>query len=63
MQGKIKLNVEELAIDSFETDQVVAASDTVWTQCYLYTNCMGSCEVSCKPTECGACTYTCNYNC
>jgi hypothetical protein len=64
MQGKIKLNVEELAIESFDTDQVAAeSSNTAYTDCYVYTNCLGSCNLSCRPTECGACTYTCNYQC
>ena len=64
MQTRIKLNVDELTIDSFPTNQVAAAvSNTAYTDCYVYTNCLGSCNLSCRATECGACTYTCNYQC
>lgn len=63
MQGKIKLDIEELAIESFDTHQAVVASDPAYTEGYVYTNCLGSCNLSCRATECGACTYTCNYAC
>ncbi len=61
MQSKLKLNLEDLAVDSFDTMRPAQKDGTVFgEQCTCYTNCTcpgcPTCDASCN----GTCGATCN---
>jgi hypothetical protein len=77
MRGKLKLNLEQLSVDSFDTTEAQTPKGTVFgEQCTCYTNCScpgcptcdascnGTCDASCNGT-CGAysCGGSCDYTC
>jgi hypothetical protein len=76
MNAKLKLNLDELTVDTFNTETARRPSGTVFgEQCTCYTNCTcpgcptcyascnGTCEASCNGT-CGAtCNGTCGDSC
>jgi len=73
---KLKLNLEQLAVDTFDTTTTEKSKGTVFgEQCTCYTNCTcpgcptcyascnGTCDASCNGT-CGAsCAGTCGASC
>lgn len=64
MRTKLKLNLDELAVDSFDTTKNEAKTGTVFgEQCTCYTNCScpgcPTCDASCN----GSCDYTCDVSC
>jgi hypothetical protein len=67
MRTKLKLNLDQLAVDSFDTTKTEAKTGTVFgEQCTCYTNCTCpgcyTCDASCNGT-CGAsCNGTCYEN-
>lgn len=70
MRSKLKLNMEELAVDSFDTSTankprgtVFGEQCTCWTQCGQNT-CPGcpTCDASCNGTCAGTCANTCDDN-
>jgi hypothetical protein len=76
MRTKLKLHLEDLAVDSFDTSASDTAKGTVfgeqctcYTQCTCpgcptcYASCNGTCDASCNGT-CGAsCNGTCDASC
>jgi hypothetical protein len=65
MPGKLKLNLDQLSVDSFDTSTAQRSRGTVrGEQCTCYTNCTcpgcPTCDASCNGT-CGA--YTCAASC
>jgi hypothetical protein len=74
MRTKLKLNLDQLAVDSFDTTTPAAKAGTVFgEQCTCYTNCTcpgcptcdascnGTCGASCNGTCGDSCDWTCNY--
>jgi hypothetical protein len=60
MRTKLKLNLDQLAVDSFDTTRPVAKVGTVFgEQCTCYTNCTCPGCPTCDAT----CAATCNYTC
>ena len=62
---KMKLNVEALAVESFDTSGDAPKRGTVFgEQCTCYTNCTcpgcPTCDASCNGTCAGTCAYTCD---
>jgi hypothetical protein len=70
---KLKLNLEDLAVDTFDTTVREKAKGTVFgEQCTCYTNCTcpgcptcyascnGTCDASCNGTCDASCNGTCN---
>jgi hypothetical protein len=68
MRTKLKLNLDQLSVDSFDTTKPEAKTGTVFgEQCTCYTNCTCpgcyTCDASCNGT-CGAtCDASCNGTC
>ncbi len=69
MNSKLKLNLDELTVDSFDTTRPAAKQGTVFgEQCTCYTNCTcpgcptcyASCNGTCDATCAGTCAYTCD---
>jgi hypothetical protein len=65
---KLKLKLEELAVDSFDTTAAEKAKGTVFgEQCTCYTNCTcpggPTCDASCNGTCGGSCNGTCDGSC
>jgi hypothetical protein len=73
---KLRLQLDDLRIDSFDTTQAKKARGTVFgEQCTCYTQCTcpgcpscdescnGTCEVSCFDTCAGSCNGTCYKTC
>jgi len=68
MRTKLKLNLDQLAVDSFDTTRSTAKAGTVFgEQCTCYTNCTcpgcPTCDASCKGTCDASCNGTCNASC
>jgi len=72
MQTKLKLNLDDLTVDSFDTTWPVSKAGTVFgEQCTCYTNCTcpgcPTCDASCNNTcaTCGenTCAQTCEDTC
>jgi hypothetical protein len=72
MQAKLKLNLEDLTVDSFDTTATQKEKGTVFgEQCTCYTNCTcpgcPTCDASCNNTcaTCGenTCAQTCEDTC
>jgi hypothetical protein len=66
MRTKLKLNLEELTVDSFDTADRAAENGTVFAeQCTCWTNCTcpgcPTCDASCNGTCAGQ--YTCDASC
>jgi hypothetical protein len=60
MRAKLQLNLDQLAVDSFDTTKPAAKAGTVFAeQCTCYTNCTCPGCPSCDAT----CGNTCNYTC
>ncbi len=67
MQTKLKLNLEDLTVDSFDTTRPAQKQGTVFgEQCTCYTNCTcpgcPTCDASCNGTCGGTCANTCDDN-
>jgi hypothetical protein len=65
---KLKLQLEDLRIDSFTTTPVEKVKGTVFgEQCTCYTNCTcpgcPTCDASCNGTCGGTCAASCNGTC
>jgi hypothetical protein len=65
---KLKLNLDELTVDSFDTTRPAAKQGTVFgEQCTCYTNCTcpgcPTCYASCNGTCGGTCEASCNGTC
>ena len=66
MRSKLKLNLEQLSVDSFDTTIVEKPKGTVFgEQCTCYTNCTcpgcPTCDASCNGTcDASACNGTCD---
>ncbi len=68
MQTKLKLNLEDLSVDSFDTVGVEKRKGTVFgEQCTCYTQCTcpgcPTCDASCNGTCGGTCENTCVNTC
>lgn len=76
MQSKLKLKLEDLTVDSFDTTRSERPRGTVFgEQCTCYTNCTcpgcptcdascnGSCVASCNGSCDATCNGTCGYSC
>ena len=78
MQRKLKLNLEQLSVDTFHTSSARAEKGTVFgEQCTCYTNCTcpgcptcyatcagNTCAGTCGPNTCAAsCNGTCGDSC
>ena len=69
MRTKLKLNLDELAVDSFDTVGAEKTKGTVFgEQCTCYTNCTcpgcPTCYASCNGTcDASACNGTCDASC
>ncbi len=68
MNRKLKLRLDELAIDSFDTTQPADKKGTVFgEQCTCYTQCTcpgcPTCYASCNGTCAGTCANTCANTC
>jgi hypothetical protein len=68
MRGKLSLNLEDLAVESFDTTSPQKAKGTVFgEQCTCYTNCTcpgcPTCDASCNGTCGDTCPATCAYTC
>jgi hypothetical protein len=72
--AKLKLNLDQLTVDSFDTADAAAEKGTVFgEQCTCYTNCtcpgcpscVATCDASCNGTCAGqhTCDYTCDHTC
>jgi hypothetical protein len=70
MRSKLKLNLDQLAVDSFDTSEAATPKGTVFgEQCTCYTNCTcpgcptcdHTCDASCNGTCAGQ--YTCDASC
>ncbi|HYW11388.1 MAG TPA: hypothetical protein VE871_05505 [Longimicrobium sp.] len=67
MQTKLKLNLEDLTVDSFDTTRPANKQGTVFgEQCTCYTQCTcpgcPTCDASCNGTCGGTCANTCDDN-
>ena len=71
MRGKLSLNLDDLAVDSFDTTGTEKAKGTVFgEQCTCYTQCTcpgcptcagyATCDNTCNNTCPGTCAYTCD---
>jgi hypothetical protein len=65
MRGKLKLDVEDLSVDSFDTSASEKPKGTVFgEQCTCYTQCTcpgcPTCDASCNGTCDATCAYTCD---
>jgi hypothetical protein len=68
MQGKLKLQLDDLRIESFVTTPGEKQKGTVFgEQCTCYTNCTcpgcPTCDASCNGTCGGTCDASCNGTC
>jgi hypothetical protein len=68
MRTKLKLNLDELTVDSFDTTKNEAKTGTVFgEQCTCYTNCTCpgcyTCDASCNGTCNASCNGTCDVSC
>ena len=69
MRGKLRLKLEELSVESFDTTRSEKAKGTVFgEQCTCYTNCTcpgcPTCDASCEATCANTCDdYTCVASC
>jgi hypothetical protein len=68
MRTKLKLNLDELTVDSFSTATVRKAQGTVHgNQCTCYTACTcpgcPTCDASCNGTCAASCNGTCDASC
>jgi hypothetical protein len=68
MNSKLKLNLEDLTVDSFDTTRPPPKKGTVFgEQCTCYTNCTcpgcPTCYASCNGTCAGTCENTCANTC
>jgi hypothetical protein len=68
MKSKLKLNLDDLSVDSFDTTLREKARGTVFgEQCTCYTNCTcpgcPTCDASCNGTCAGTCENTCANTC
>jgi hypothetical protein len=68
MRTKLKLNLDQLSVDSFDTTRPVAKAGTVFgEQCTCYTNCTcpgcPTCDTSCNGSCDGTCAASCNGTC
>ncbi|HLM68605.1 MAG TPA: hypothetical protein VK358_13795 [Longimicrobium sp.] len=68
MRSKLKLNLEQLTVDSFDTSAGEKPRGTVFgEQCTCYTNCTcpgcPTCDASCNGTCGGTCAASCNGTC
>jgi hypothetical protein len=68
MRGKLKLNLEQLTVDSFETTLAERPKGTVFgEQCTCPTACTcpgcPTCDASCNGTCGGTCAASCNGTC
>jgi hypothetical protein len=68
MRSKLKLNLNELRVDSFNTSGSEQKNGTVFgEQCTCYTNCTcpgcPTCDASCNGTCDASCNGTCDYTC
>lgn len=72
MRGKLRMNLEQLAVDSFDTSAAKAGNGTVFGEeivtrpgdptCYV--SCDGACETGPQVTYCASCDNTCaGYTC
>jgi hypothetical protein len=66
--NKLKLHLEDLAVESFDTTRPEKAKGTVFgEQCTCYTNCTcpgcPTCDASCNGTCDASCNGTCNASC
>jgi hypothetical protein len=65
---KLKLNLDQLKVDSFDTSAMEKPKGTVFgEQCTCYTNCTcpgcPTCDASCNGTCDGSCNGTCDASC
>ena len=65
MRGKLKLNLEQLSVDSFDTTASERPTGTVFgEQCTCYTNCTcpgcPTCDATCPNTCAASCEGTCD---
>ena len=65
---KLKLDLDQLAVDTFDTEAPPARQGTVYgEQCTCYTACTcpgcPTCDVSCNGTCGGTCDASCNGTC
>jgi hypothetical protein len=68
MNAKLKLQLEDLTVDSFDTSSTEKPKGTVFgEQCTCYTNCTcpgcPTCDASCNGTCGGSCNGTCGASC
>ncbi len=71
MRNKLRLQLEDLAVDSFDTSGAEKPKGTVFgEQCTCYTNCTcpgcPTCDASCNGTcagSCNSCVESCHYDC
>ena len=68
MQSKLKLNLDDLTVESFDTSRRPEKRGTVFgEQCTCYTNCTcpgcPTCDASCGDTCDPSCAATCLYTC
>ncbi len=77
MQSKLKLNLDDLSVDTFDTTSVRKEKGTVFgEQCTCYTECTcpgcptcdatceNTCAYTCDDASCaGTCGDTCDYTC
>ncbi len=68
MRTKLKLNLDQLSADSFDTTKPEAKTGTVFgEQCTCYTNCTcpgcPTCDASCNGTCDASCNGTCGASC
>jgi hypothetical protein len=68
MRTKLKLDLDDLTVDSFDTSRPAPKSGTVFgEQCTCYTNCTcpgcPTCDASCNGTCGGTCEASCNGTC
>ena len=68
MRTKLKLNLEDLSVDSFDTTRSERPKGTVFgEQCTCYTNCTcpgcPTCDASCNGTCDASCNGTCDASC
>ena len=66
--AKLRLNLDQLTVDSFDTAQPAQKKGTVFgEQCTCYTNCTcpgcPTCDASCNGTCGGTCDASCNGTC
>ncbi len=68
MRSKLKLNLDELNVDTFNTEAPARPSGTVFgEQCTCYTNCTcpgcPTCDASCNGTCYASCNGSCDASC